>query len=88
MSTMPKRGNHTERTMQVPAPWRTFLMIVTIAKGGLAGAGLTIALLGAYDVAAAAIAQEWLRMLKPVYLDYATAGGGLVGATISWFINR
>ncbi|MEH3118280.1 MAG: hypothetical protein PGN25_12010 [Methylorubrum populi] len=78
----------TESNMQVPATWRTFLTIVTIGKGALAGAGAAIALLGLYDVAAAAAAQEWLRQLKPQYIDYVTAGGGLVGASVTWFLNR
>jgi len=88
MTMLPAPRKRTEPDMQVPAAWRTFLAIVTIVKGALAGAGLTVALLGLYDVAAAAVAQEWLRLLKPHYLDYATAGGGLVGAAVTWFINR
>ncbi|MCJ2105613.1 hypothetical protein MKK70_09525 [Methylobacterium sp. E-041] len=77
-----------EPNMRVPAAWRTFLTVVTIGKGSLAGAGAAIALLGLYDVAAAASAQEWLHQLKPSYIDAATAGGGLVGGAITWFINR
>ena len=88
MSAATTHRKRTETAMQVPAAWRTFLTIVTIGKGALAGAGLAIALLGLYDVAAAASAQEWLRLLKPYYVDYATAGGGVVGAAITWFINR
>lgn len=74
--------------MRVPAAWRTFLTVVTICKGSLAGAGAAIALLGLYDVAAAATAQEWLHQLKPAYIDVATAGGGIVGGLATWFINR
>lgn len=85
-TTAPER--QIEPDMRVPAPWRTFLTVVTIGKGALAGAGAAIALLGLYDVAAAAAAQEWLHQLKPSYIDAATAGGGIIGGVITWFINR
>ncbi|RVU14030.1 hypothetical protein [Methylobacterium oryzihabitans] len=88
MSTITAPGRKTRPDMRVPATWRTFLTIVTIGKGALAGAGAAIALLGLYDVAAAATAQEWLHQLRPASIDAATAGGGVIGAAITWFVNR
>jgi hypothetical protein len=79
---------HSEAVMLIPAFWSRFLMIVAIGKGAIVGAGLVLAGLGALDIALALTAQEMLKTIKPVYLDYATAGGGLVGAVWSWISNR
>lgn len=63
-------------------------MIVTVGKGAIVGAGAVLALLGALDIAFAIAAQDFLRALKPHYLDLATLGGGVIGAVVSAILNR
>lgn len=72
--------------MTIPAFWTRFLMIIGIAKAAIAGAGLAIAVMGAFDIAAAAVAKDFLDHMRPQFLDYAAISGGVTGA--AWAVVR
>lgn len=73
--------------MQLPVFWRKFLLVVAIGKAAIAGAGLTLALLGALDIAAAITAQHWIEHVQ-ANMNAITAGGGVVGGVAGWALNR
>ena len=68
--------------MRIPAFWKRLLMVVGLAKAAVAGAGLALAILGAFDIAAAITARDLIAELKPHYLDFAAVGGGVIGIAV------
>jgi drug/metabolite transporter superfamily protein YnfA len=82
-------SSHSETPVQpMPAAWRNVLLVVAICKAAIAGAGLTLAAMGALDIAFAIAAQHWIHEIQPHYFDLTTAGGGLIGAIWGWIVNR
>jgi hypothetical protein len=74
--------------MQIPTFWSRFLMMVAIGKAAIAGAGLALAAMGALDIAFAITAKDLISNLRPYYFDYATFGGGALGAIWGIITNR
>jgi len=62
----------------VPLYWKKVMYLLVLAKTAVGGAGLAIALLGLFDVAAAVTAQQWLSYFQTEhYLDtFAGVGAG------------
>jgi hypothetical protein len=63
--------------------WNRLLGAVAVGKAALGGAGAALAIAGAFHVAAAVTAQNWLHDVQKNYLDYVAIGGGVVGGTFS-----
>jgi hypothetical protein len=67
----------------IPLTWKRFLMAIAVGKAAIGGAGLALAILGAYNVAAAISAADWLHGVQHAYaLDTFAAAGGVTGAII------
>jgi len=77
-----------DNPMQIPTFWRNFLMAIGVGKAAIAGAGLTLAILGAFDIAAAVTAQHWYAQFQHDYLNQITAAGGVAGGIAGWLWNR
>lgn len=77
-----------QASMQLPVFWRKFLIFVGIGKAAIAGAGLTLAFLGALDIAAAITAQHWWVEHVQANMNAITAGGGVAGGIAGWVFNR
>jgi hydroxyethylthiazole kinase-like sugar kinase family protein len=77
----------SEGMVTVPKFWKTFLLVVAIGKTAVAGAGITLALLGALDIAAAITAQHWMQNVQS-QINAITAAGGVAGGVLGWFLNR
>lgn len=77
---------HSE--MRIPTFWKNVLLFASVGKAAIAGAGMTLAILGAFDIAFALTASNMLRDFQHQYLDYLTLGGGAVGAVVGFFINK
>ncbi len=68
---------------KVPMTWQKFLMIIAVGKAAIGGAGLALAILGAYNIASAVSAHDWLHAVQQSYaFDAFAAVGGAVGATL------
>ena len=65
-----------------PRFWKRLLGAVAVGKAALGGAGLALAIAGAFNIAAAVTAQHWLHDVQKHYLDYVALGGGVVGGAI------
>lgn len=71
------------REENLPMSWQKFLMVVAVCKAAIGGAGLALAILGAYNVAAAIAAHDWLVSVQHAYtLDAFAVGGGVIGALV------
>ncbi|HEY8162122.1 MAG TPA: hypothetical protein VIF34_07630 [Methylocystis sp.] len=67
----------------IPMTWHRFLVVIAVCKAAVGGAGAALALLGAYNVAAAISAHEWLVQVQHAYtFDAFAVGGGVVGALL------
>ncbi|HEY8064631.1 MAG TPA: hypothetical protein VIF40_07860 [Methylosinus sp.] len=74
------------REENIPMSWQKFLMVVAICKAAIGGAGLALAILGAYNVAAAITAHDWIVSVQHAYtLDAFALGGGVIGAALKIF---
>jgi hypothetical protein len=63
--------------------WQTFFKVAAVCKAAIGGAGLALALLGAWNVAAAVSAHDWLTSVQHTYaLDAFAATGGVLGAAV------
>lgn len=67
--------------------WRRLMMFVAVGKAAVAGAGLTLAGLGALNIAFAIAAHQWVIDFQHQYIDYATGGGAAAGV-LAWAWNR
>lgn len=66
--------------------WRKLLTISALIKAGVAGAGLTLALFGAADVAGAILVQDWIAEQKALLsIDMAASLGAVAGVTWKLF---
>lgn len=73
------RPETTQR--ETPMFWRKVLLTVALGKAAIAGAGAGLAILGAFDIAAAVTAREWLNEVQHAYaLNLFAIGGGVTGA--------
>jgi hypothetical protein len=69
---------------KVPMTWQKIMMIIAICKAAIGGAGLALALLGAYNVAAAVSALDFLHAVKQSYaFDLVAIAGGAIGGAVS-----
>lgn len=70
---------------ETPMFWQYLLMIVSVGKAALTGAGLALASLGGLDVAFALTAQDFLNSLDlHEYLNQFAIGGSLTG--VIWHV--
>lgn len=68
---------------QVPVFWREFLSLISVAKAGVGGAGLAVAILGILNLAAGIIAgleaKHWSAGAQFDYVAYFGLAGAIVG---------
>lgn len=63
--------------------WNKLIAASALVKAGIAGAGLALAVLGMFDVAAAIVVKDWVEQQKALLsIDIAASLGALVG--IAW----
>lgn len=63
--------------------WRKLLTISALIKAGVAGAGLMLAVFGAFDFAAAIFVQDWIAEQKALLsIDMAASLGAAAG--VAW----
>ena len=71
----------SEQLGMPPVTWQKFLMFIAIGKAAIGGAGAGLAILGAYNVAAAISATDWIHAVQHAYaFDSIAVVGGIVGA--------
>lgn len=83
MSSARMRGEAT-----IPKYWQGALFAVSLGKAAIAGAGLTIALLGALDILSAVTVSHLHQFIQSISLPYASAGGGAVGVVLAVILGR
>jgi hypothetical protein len=70
----------------IPVAWKIVMRAIAVGKAAIGGAGLALAILGAYYVAGVVSAHDYLSAGEYHYaLNAFAAGGGIVGALFSIF---
>ncbi|GAA5662565.1 hypothetical protein Brsp07_01034 [Brucella sp. NBRC 14130] len=60
--------------------WNKLIAASALVKAGIAGAGLALAVLGMFDVAAAIVVKDWVEQQKALLsIDIAASLGALIG---------
>jgi len=72
-----------QETDDVPLAWRRVLQAIAVGQAAIGGAGLALAFLGAYNVAAAVSTSDWLHAVQHASaLDSFAAVGAVAGAVV------